>query len=149
MVYLEPAGVMRRRAQRRVRAAPGNEHVFFLRKSGELSGHPPCDVLLTPYVLDVFPDEALQSHFLPPLLRALVPNARWLFTDFVQPQRLDHRLLLRSMYLFFRLSTGLPARRLPDYEAVFGWAGFRSVRWQCFAGGLIEARLLERILPEK
>lgn len=145
VAFVEPSSAMRRRAAKRVENEPGAARVAFLKKSGELTGQPPFDVLVTPFVLDLFTDAQLQGEFLPPILAALTPNARWLFTDFVRPQSRGQALLIRVMYTFFRLLAGIPARRLPEYAAHFQRTRFRKTVTQFFFGGLIESAVLERI----
>lgn len=145
VAFVEPASAMRRRAAKRVQNEPGAAKVLFLEKSGELRGQPAFDVLITPYVLDLFTEAQLQNDFLPPLLAALAPRGRWLFTDFVQTYSRQQALLIKAMYKFFRLVAGIPARQLPDYEAHFQREGFRRTAVQRFFGGLIESAVLERI----
>ncbi|MCY7352582.1 MAG: methyltransferase domain-containing protein [Cytophagaceae bacterium] len=143
VVFLEPSGRMRRRAQRRVATLTNAGAVRFVTSAAQIHGST-FDVLLTPYVLDLFTDAQLGAHFLPPLLGALAPGGRWLFTDFAGTRRGGQRLLLRLMYAIFRLLCGIPARHLPDYEAQFRRWGFRRVNAKLFFGGMIETVWLEK-----
>lgn len=149
VAFLEPSLAMRRRAANRVARVPGAQRVVFLQKSGELAGHARYDVLMTPFVLDLFPDAQLNTEFLPPLLAALTPEARWLFTDFVQPRTRAQALLVSTMYVFFGLVAGIPARRLPDYAAAFAAASFRKTAVRFFGGGMMESAVLRRFPPGK
>lgn len=149
VAYLEPSLAMSQRAHRRIQTLPGKTTVTFLRGSEELAGHPPYHVLVTPYILDVFPDEVLRTDVLPPLLRMLTPGAHWLFTDFVPPTRCSQALLISVMYAFFRAIARIPARRLPDYKALFEWAGFEKKASRAFANGMIETALLEPVPPKE
>lgn len=134
---------MRRRAQRRVAHLPNAATVQFVASAAQIQSAS-FDILITPYVLDLFTDAQLGTDFLPPLMNALVPGGHWLFTDFVQIPQRKQQLLLQVMYAFFGLLCGIPARHLPDYEAQFrGW-GFRRVHSELFFGGMIETVWLER-----
>ncbi|MBC7892099.1 MAG: methyltransferase domain-containing protein [Sphingobacteriaceae bacterium] len=136
VTFVEQSGAMRRRAQRRVAGLPNAGLVTFTDSSQNLPAAQ-FDALLTPYVLDLFTDIQLEQEFLPPLLAALDPGGLWLFTDFVTPPKGWQRALLRGMYAFFRLTAGIPARHLPDFEEAFRQAGFRVWKWEVFWGRMI------------
>jgi len=141
VTFVEPSGAMRQRAQRRVANRPNAGVVSFTDSCQNLpSAH--FEALLTPYVLDLFPNPQLEREFLPPLLAALAPGGLWLFTDFVTPPKGWQRVLLRGMYTFFRLTAGIPARHLPDFEGAFRRAGFGVRKWEVFFGGMIGAGVL-------
>ncbi len=143
VTFVEPSGAMRRRAQRRVAGLPNTDVVTFTDTSQNLPAlH--FDALLTPYVLDLFTDVPLERDFLPPLLAALAPDGYWLFTDFVPPPKGWQRALLRGMYAFFRVTAGIPARHLPDFEGAFRRADFVVLKREAFFGGMIGAAFLRR-----
>jgi ubiquinone/menaquinone biosynthesis C-methylase UbiE len=77
------------------------------------------DLVVTHFFLDCFRAEQLQQ-IVDRIAFAARPNASWLLADFqmapVGLQRLRAKLILTVMYLFFRIVTRLPARRLtsPD-----------------------------------
>lgn len=77
------------------------------------------DLVVTHFFLDCFRAEQLQQ-IVDRISFAARSNAVWLLADFQTPpvglQRWRANLILTVMYLFFRLATGLPARRLtpPD-----------------------------------
>jgi ubiquinone/menaquinone biosynthesis C-methylase UbiE len=77
------------------------------------------DLVVTHFFLDCFRAEQLQQ-IVDRIAFAARPNASWLLADFQAPpvglQRWRANLILTVMYLFFRVATGLPARRLtsPD-----------------------------------
>jgi SAM-dependent methyltransferase len=144
VAFVEPSGAMRRRAERRVARLPNAGVVRFLEKDQALERLAPFDALLTPYVLDLFSDETLETRFLPPLMAALSPGAVWLFTDFVPPSRRWQKALLRVMYAFFRLTARIPARHLPDYERQFRRWGFEPTERRRFFGTMIETLRLQR-----
>lgn len=145
VAFVEPSAAMRRLASARVKRLSNAPQVAFLVHAGELAGQPPFDALLTPYVLDLFSDEQARNEFLPPLLAALSPGARWVFTDFVSPQNYRQALLISVMYAFFRAVAAIPTRQLPDYDACFVRFGFVKTAVRRFAGGMIEGAVLEKV----
>jgi ubiquinone/menaquinone biosynthesis C-methylase UbiE len=76
---------------------------------------------------------------------ALRPGGHLIVGEFQVPsrglKRLHALVWLRTMYLFFRLTTGLTATNIPDYQAMLGSAGFVLVRQQTRRFGLIAAQL--------
>ena len=96
------------------------------------------DALITFFVLDCIA--------LPDLVGALVqlraaqrPAAPWLLADFRPARRGWRRVLLALMYTFFRLSTGLRARVLPDLPAALAGLGLRPSQQGRFYAGAVEA----------
>ena len=78
----------------------------------------------------------------------LAPRALWLFADFEiskQPhRRWWHEPLVKSMFLFFRLTTGLTVFRLPNYSLAFERVGFSVREEQKFYGELIVSRVYSK-----
>lgn len=88
------------------------------------------DVIITPFLFDNFSRERIQPVFVH-LHNMLRPGGKWLFTDFhyqtLAP--LWQRVLLRSMYVFFRVICGVEADALSDIEPLFrehGYAGLHE-----------------------
>ena len=105
------------------------------------------DLIVSHFFLDCFtPDEmpALVAR----IAQAASPQAWWLISEFRVPDagiwRWAAVFLIRTMYWFFRLATGLQARRLPDYAASLTGQGFRRVRHKTTWGGLLVSELWER-----
>jgi ubiquinone/menaquinone biosynthesis C-methylase UbiE len=77
------------------------------------------DLVVTHFFLDCFQAEQLQ-RIVSAIALAAHPTASWLLADFQTPLRglgkWRAELILKAMYLFFRIATRLPARRLtsPD-----------------------------------
>lgn len=76
------------------------------------------DVIITFFVLDIFTETETQL-FCKHIYNLLVVNGLWLNTDFEKPTHLGSKLLLKSMYVFFKLVSNINTKQLPDYDAVF------------------------------
>lgn len=83
------------------------------------------DLIITNFFLDCFRAEQL-AQIIPRIAAVAAPGANWLVADFhlatAGAQRVRSRLILGSMYLFFRTITRLPAKELtaPDSGFVGG-----------------------------
>jgi SAM-dependent methyltransferase len=85
------------------------------------------DLIVSHFFLDCF-DEQDVAILVGHVNAAASKSAMWVISDFAIPQRpvarLLSRLIVRGLYLAFRLLTGLTTRRLPDYASVMragGW----------------------------
>lgn len=105
------------------------------------------DAIATHFFLDCFTPRQLGS-IIATLAGAAAPGARWLVSDFAVPARGPARwralAVHRLMYLFFRLTTRLPARRVTPPDAVLAAHGFRLLRRQTHDWGLLHADLWQR-----
>ncbi len=75
-------------------------------------------------------------------LRALLSRVRtttWLVSDFRQTRW--SWPIIRGLYFFFRLTTGLRVTSLPDHRSLLEQVGFRIEMEQTAAGGLIVSEL--------
>ncbi|GAB3339084.1 hypothetical protein GCM10027299_51740 [Larkinella ripae] len=103
------------------------------------------DVIITPFVLDLFTDERLENRIVPDLLRALRPGGFWLCCDFTLPTRWWHRILLWSQYRFFRLISGIEARQLPNwYEILNSLSATTHRQTATFFGEMIASGYWEK-----
>jgi SAM-dependent methyltransferase len=87
------------------------------------------DLVVTHFFLDCLTQSELDAlcHRLAP---HLAPDALWLVSDFripTGPMRWPARALIRSLYLGFRLLTGLRTARLPDHAAALAAAGLTRI----------------------
>ena len=95
------------------------------------------DLLVANYFFDCFRPDQL-AHIIPRLAEGATAKADWLIADFHVPaaglRRLRSRVILASMYLFFRAVTRLPAHELtvPDRDlelAGFSRRGSSETEW--------------------
>jgi ubiquinone/menaquinone biosynthesis C-methylase UbiE len=85
------------------------------------------DLIVTNFFLDCFREEQL-ARIVSRIAAAAVPDASWLLADFQIPseglKRIRGRLILWTMYAFFRAVTRLPAKRLISPDVFLKEAGF-------------------------
>ena len=149
VLYLDAAPAMLQRAQKMFAqyAKPHTCTVSFrLGNEDSLQPQEQFDVILTPFLLDLFPPQRLRQ-LMRRLAHALAPEGKWLFADFwpvQQPPPLWQKLLIRGMYTFFGLISGVQASQLPDYAEHFKALGFEEMYSQQFYGGMVQAKVFER-----
>jgi ubiquinone/menaquinone biosynthesis C-methylase UbiE len=105
------------------------------------------DVIVTHFFLDCFDAKQLQQ-IVDKLAFAALPNASWLLADFQTPliglQRWRAELILKVMYLFFRVATRLPAQRLTSPNSYLTSNDFFLLERQVSEWGLLHSDLWER-----
>jgi ubiquinone/menaquinone biosynthesis C-methylase UbiE len=89
------------------------------------------DLVVTHFFLDCLSEQSL-FLVIAKLARSAKPDARWLIADFCEPERngrrMGPRFLIALMYFFFRVVSGIEARRLIDYRPFLRVEGFSLVR---------------------
>ncbi len=102
------------------------------------------DLVATNFLLDCFSAEDL-AEIIPALRRACMFRAKWLVSEFQKPangwRAWYAELWLRSMYLFFRLTTQLETQSLPPYEEILAQTGFSLTSKATSRAGLICSEL--------
>lgn len=127
--------------------------VAALPEAGQAIERGAYDLICTNFFLDVFTEEQLEPAFTQ-LDAQLAPGGHWYLSDFAYPDP-QHgqfyaaigRTLVNFLYLFFAISCGLAARRLPQTESQFRKRGYRMLAEQSFLGGLLLARVYQK--PDK
>ena len=149
ITYVEASARMLAMAEKREAQLRKNSNIalppvhFVHGTEHDIPSGPLYSVVITHFLLDMYGPTALGDMMLT-IRSALAPEAQWLFADFEisqQPgKRWWHWLLVKSMFLFFRVTAGLTVRRLPDYEVGFDRIGFQVQAEKKFYGGLIVSR---------
>lgn len=104
-------------------------HVEFIHADITAWTPPPAafDLIVTHFVLDCFCAEQLVP-VIARLAAAAAPGARWLVSDFCEPAaglaKWRARLIIQSLYFFFRYTARLPATRLTPPDAFLARHGF-------------------------
>ena len=119
------------------RARAGAEHVNYRCEDARtaLLQEAEYDLIVTHFFLDCF-DETDLEPLIARLASAATPRARWLISEFR-----GNGWLVRALYFFFRLATGLRTRRLVDHHPVLQRHGFRMVRNENAWRGLLASEL--------
>jgi len=103
------------------------------------------DLVVTHFFLDCLTQPDLDT-LITRINPTITPGALWLISDFRVPNglmRLPARLLVRGLYLTFRLLTGLRTTHLPDYATPLTQAGLTRIAHQHRLAGLLTTELWE------
>lgn len=119
---------------------------FVLGSAHQLNTDQSYDVILTPFVLDIYSEEVLPV-FLKALDRLLLSEGIWMVSDFKVAEAFGWKMLwqnalVKSMYAFFSLVSNLKIFRLPDYDKAFRQLGYKLVIHRSFYGGLVHSQIL-------
>ena len=113
-----------------------------LRREAEIP--PPFDLVTTHFFLDCFSTTDL-ALLIPAVRARLTPGALWVVSEFrvppTGPLRLPARILVRLLYLAFRMLTGLTPTHLPDYASLLRRSGLFPVSIRHSLAGLLTAEL--------
>lgn len=96
------------------------------------------DVLITPFLFDNFKEENLQKIFAH-LHSQVKPGGIWLNTDFQLSGKWWQNVLLKSMFIFFRLICGIETSALPDIKMQFEQYNYAIVAEKNFFGDFISS----------
>jgi SAM-dependent methyltransferase len=132
------------------RGRAGNtERVVFRREDVRRLQWPEAhfDAIVTNFFLDCFTEDDARA-LIRKLAGALVPGGIWLIGEFAVPSRgwrkFLARIWVRTMYLFFRLTTGLRVQNLPGIEAFMREAGMCREMQETKRAGLMTSQVWRR-----
>jgi SAM-dependent methyltransferase len=106
-------------------------------------GYGGYDLVVTHFFLDCLTQPELDT-LVTRIAPTLAPGALWLISDFripAGPMRLPAKLLIRCLYLAFRVLTGLRTTRLPDHSTPLTQSGFTRIAHQHRLAGLLTTEL--------
>lgn len=143
------AAMLRLLAQRARAAAPDastrlrTHHSDALEFARNLPPADHYDLVVTHFFLDCLTQSDVESlaQGLSPLLE---PGALWLLSDFripTGPLRLPARMLVRALYLAFRVLTGLRTTQLPDHATALISTGLTRVAQHTSLAGVLTSEL--------
>jgi len=133
IVWLDASPAMCARARRRVPAgAPVEIRVGGLDRLGAAERF---DAIVTPFVLDLWDGRELDA-VVARLASALAPDGTWVHADFAHGRA---RALAAVLYGFFRVTCGVRARRVADWDEVFRRAGFEETARADRLAGILRA----------
>jgi SAM-dependent methyltransferase len=101
------------------------------------------DLVVTHFFLDCLTQPELNA-LIARIVPRLAPGALWLISDFRIPSgamRLPAQALIRTLYLAFRLLTGLRTTRLPDHATLLTQAGLTRISQHHSLAGILTTEL--------
>ncbi len=103
------------------------------------------DLVITSFVLDVFPKSRLDL-IMNTLYLVLEPEGHWIQTDFYVNQKSPwwQRALVRTMYLFFRLTANQHHQRLADFDQYFSKRPLKIIVQKAFYFDMIKTILYQK-----
>lgn len=142
VLFLEPSARMVSQATRRVLRLTGPAGITFrVGDEKTLQADERFDTIITPFVLDLFTNETLQTHLIPCLQKTLKPGGIWLVTDFVNTSVWWQRALLWAMIHFFRLTAGIETRQLVNWQQTLRNGGLTRHAQQSTVWGMVSAEV--------
>lgn len=119
------------------RTRTGTNRVNYRCEDARTTPLPPAeyDLIVTHFFLDCF-DETDLEPLIARLASAAAPQARWLISEFR-----GNGWLVRALYVFFGLTTGLRTRRLVDHHPLLKRHRFRLVAHESVSRGLLASEL--------
>jgi ubiquinone/menaquinone biosynthesis C-methylase UbiE len=134
ITYVEVAVDMMRLSKKR--NIGGNQVVFI---NDAIENVPLCaefDIIITAFLFDNFNEQTLDKIFVH-LHGLLKTNGLWLNADFQLTGKWWQKLLLKSMFLFFKIVCRIEASRLPDIDGQFEQHGYKVVAEKMFFGDFV------------
>jgi ubiquinone/menaquinone biosynthesis C-methylase UbiE len=108
----------------------------------------PYDLIVTHFFLDCLTQSDLET-LVARITPTLAPGALWLISDFripPGPMRLPARIVVRGLYLAFRILTGLRTAHLPDHTTALANAGLIRIAHRHSMAGLLTTEIWQ-LLP--
>ena len=99
----------------------GNKVNFIHQPIEEFTTSKQYDIIITPFIFDNFKQDKIEVVF-GKLDRQLQNEGLWLYADFIYDKsqsKLWQKLLLKIMYLFFRITCGIETQDLISMESYF------------------------------
>ena len=143
IVYVEPSQEMMAKAQKvwtSMEVSAQKSIQWVLDTDRFVQSKDEYDVLITPFVLDLFPEEKLKEVF-SRLNHALKAGGTWLYADFFIKEdsfRLFRLLLVKFMYTFFQLICGVENQNLAETSILFNKHGYQLLKRKEFSSAMIE-----------
>ncbi|QHT65647.1 class I SAM-dependent methyltransferase [Rhodocytophaga rosea] len=148
IVYVEASAAMLRLSQQNIASVSCSTEIEFrLGTEKSIRYDEKFDVVITHFVLDLFPEPQVNSmiHLLYP---ALHQNGIWLCSDFElsgqQAGQWWKKSLISAMYIFFRWVSKVKARVLPDIHGLLVSCHLHCQYEATFYRGLIAARVYRK-----
>lgn len=141
ITYVEIAEHMMALSQKRNIA--GNKVIFINDAVENVLLPADFDVVITPFLFDNFTEQTLVKVFTH-INTLLKKDGLWLNTDFQLTGKWWQQVLLKTMFLFFKVICGIEASKLPAIEKCFEEAGYKVAYRKTFFGDFIVSEVYTR-----
>lgn len=143
ITYIESADKMLNRSKKR--KIKNNDVVFVLQDARYFIPDTLYDIIMTPFLFDNFSTEQVKNlikHFYP----FMSANGLWLVTDYqlTKKGRVWQKILLKTMYTFFRWLSHVEVKDLPEIDNCFDSLKFHKKNAKCFYGGFIQSAVYQK-----
>ncbi|WP_333818700.1 class I SAM-dependent methyltransferase [Ohtaekwangia sp.] len=138
VVYVEASQEMIRQTEKKIKPKDASRIRFVW--SEEIPVGAVYDCIITNFFLDLF-SEQHASNRIHQIKNILKEDGCWIVTDFVDEGRWWQKILLKSMYIFFRTLSKIEATSLPPWRLQLEREGLRRKASQKFYHGFIESSL--------
>jgi ubiquinone/menaquinone biosynthesis C-methylase UbiE len=129
ITYVEIAPKMM--ALSKKRNAGGNKVAFINSAIEDVALSADFDVVVTPFLFDNFTQINMERIFVH-IQAGLKPGGLWLNCDFQLSGKWWQKVLLKSMFLFFRIVCNIEASKLPAIGKQFKLLGYKSIQRKAF-----------------
>ena len=149
IIYLEVSASMLQKARKRNQKISSTNLIEYrLGTEDAIGQEEQFDLIIANFFFDLFSPDYLKGVMLK-LCNALAPSGSFLITDFVLPEestkaKWQFELLFKSMYLFFRLTCGISATSLPDWEKYLRQFSLIEVKSRYFYHHLIKSTVFQK-----
>lgn len=122
----------------------GTERVDYKQADARELGFPgnEYDLIATHFFFDCFVESELDT-LIGRIAASTTLQTQWVVSEF-RVSSFAARLLVSTLYLFFRITTGLKTRTLVDHRPILQSHGFRLTKLSQACGGLMVSELWER-----
>ncbi len=144
IVYVEKSSAMVELAKKKNHTGL---HTTFIQKGiEEYNTDEKFDVVITAFLFDNFKEDKIKSVFTM-LDNLLKKEGIWLYADFVNDQsnkKIWQQFLLKSMYVFFRITAGIETQELIDMRPYFA-NSYQLITEQFYYSRFIQAKAHRKI----
>jgi ubiquinone/menaquinone biosynthesis C-methylase UbiE len=141
IIYVEISAQMTALSRKR---NVGNNLVTFINKPvEEVKLGQPVDIAITPFLFDNFSQDNLErihTH----IHHQLKPDGLWLNTDFQVAGKWWHKVLLLTMYTFFKVFGAVETTSMPGIMIQFKQKSYRILSQQTFYGSFITSQVWQK-----
>jgi ubiquinone/menaquinone biosynthesis C-methylase UbiE len=122
----------------------GNNEIIFINDAIEnISLSADFDVVITPFLFDNFTEQTLKKVF-NHVHTSLKTGGIWLNTDFQLTGKWWQKILLKSMFLFFKVLCNIEASQLPDTEKRFMQHSYQVIAQHTFFKDFIVSKVFKK-----